>query len=499
MSIYAYPVPQILDGKGVPIIGAKLFFFEPGTTTKKDTFSDSDLLIENTNPLISDADGRYGPIFLNGIYKNVQQDNTGTPTGFDGATIWTRDPIGDIDITQLGLYQNESTYNIPDIVTDSNDDFYRSLTDSNQGNEPSTNPTNWEQVDLERFYNATVTYAAGDEVIGSNGARYIATRTTSNLDPVNSDTTKWKSVVNNKNHIINGDFFVTQRTISAQNDGDYLFDRWIGLSDGNSVFTIGTFLNNGAFGSSSHGQMTVATIGKKFGLVQLIEAKNSADLIGNIATLSITAESSNINNLRVAIIGWSGTKDSPTKDVVASWNAQGTNPTLATDWAYQNTPVNIALTGAFLSTYNAENISIGASLEQLAVFFWVDDTIASISDTVRFSKIKLETGPFTTDFENADIDQQFSACERYYEVGRLTFSGDVTNTGDYQERVSYRATKRISPAVVLTNTGSSTNFPSTVGTTGGTETDFRELRTANATGAAGIFSSTWTSDAELGV
>ncbi len=43
--------------------GAKLFFFEFGTSTPKTTFSDFALTSSNTDPVLSDADGFFGDIF----------------------------------------------------------------------------------------------------------------------------------------------------------------------------------------------------------------------------------------------------------------------------------------------------------------------------------------------------------------------------------------------------------------------------------------------------
>ena len=39
------------DNDGVKLAGGKLFFYEAGTTTKLDTYSDSALTTVNTNPI----------------------------------------------------------------------------------------------------------------------------------------------------------------------------------------------------------------------------------------------------------------------------------------------------------------------------------------------------------------------------------------------------------------------------------------------------------------
>lgn len=44
--------------------GAKLYVYEAGTTTPLDTYSDSGLSTPNANPVVADANGRFGAIFL---------------------------------------------------------------------------------------------------------------------------------------------------------------------------------------------------------------------------------------------------------------------------------------------------------------------------------------------------------------------------------------------------------------------------------------------------
>lgn len=188
MARFINPVSQYSDGNGIPLPGSKLSFFEPGTTTPKDTFSDSGLTTANTNPVIADADGRIPDIFLSGTYKAVLKNSS-------DVTIWTRDPIGDTTEGQFEIWLNDNTYNVPDIVTGSDDAFYRSLTDGNQGNDPTTSTANWEQIEFERIFNVNVTYALGDRTIGSDGMLYFSLIAANlNNNPVtDATTTNWRA------------------------------------------------------------------------------------------------------------------------------------------------------------------------------------------------------------------------------------------------------------------------------------------------------------------
>lgn len=190
-SRFSNPFVQFLDGNGDPLPGSKLEFFLPGTTTQTDTFSDNGLTTPNTNPIIADSDGRMGPIYLDDItYKVVLS------TAAD-VVIATADPIGALVEGQFELWNNDITYSIPDLVTGSDDCFYRSLTDSNAGNNPTTSAVNWEKLSLGRIWNTNVTYASGDSVYGSDGKLYLSlTSSNSGNDPT-GDIVNWGPAITN--------------------------------------------------------------------------------------------------------------------------------------------------------------------------------------------------------------------------------------------------------------------------------------------------------------
>lgn len=184
MARYINPTPQILDGNGNPIVGARKYMFEPGSSTLKTIYSDSALSLATVNPVVSDSSGRFPDIFLDGTYKEVQTDE-------NGITLWTRDPVGVEAIGEWTLWDAGTTYSIPQITLGSDDEYYRSLVDSNIGNDPTSSPASWEQLYLGRIWNANVTYSITDTVYGSDGFIYKS-QINSNLnnDPT-TDFVNW--------------------------------------------------------------------------------------------------------------------------------------------------------------------------------------------------------------------------------------------------------------------------------------------------------------------
>jgi len=62
----------LVDGNGAPYAAAKAYFYETGTTTPKTTYSNAGLTSSNANPVVADANGRFGDIYLiAGRYKVV--------------------------------------------------------------------------------------------------------------------------------------------------------------------------------------------------------------------------------------------------------------------------------------------------------------------------------------------------------------------------------------------------------------------------------------------
>lgn len=88
MSRFLMPIEQVMNSTGSAVgEGWQLFFYETGTTTAKDTFSDNDLTTANANPVVADSAGRFGDIFLeSGTYRVILKDA-------DDVTIWDADPV----------------------------------------------------------------------------------------------------------------------------------------------------------------------------------------------------------------------------------------------------------------------------------------------------------------------------------------------------------------------------------------------------------------------
>jgi hypothetical protein len=287
----------------------------------------------------------------------------------------------------------------------------------------------------------------------------------------NIDTTGTSAV--NKNYLINGGFAIAQRgtsfTASNNNDDAYTLDRWYILSDTNDVIDVTqdttTVPTNGQFAIA----LDVETVNKKFGIATIIENKDVIGLVGNTVTFSFKAKVSSttkLDNVKAAIVAWSGTADTVTSDIVSAWNVEGTNPTLIANATYENSPVNLNLTTSY-ATYSVSAAVDTASTKNIILFIWSDVTDTTLGDFLYIAESKLELGSTATAFEYAGgtLQGELAACMRYYlKDGKVVvqdgYAQNATNVlGKYYHSVSMRITPTI------TQTGAASFSSNTSATT----------------------------------
>ena len=251
-----------------------------------------------------------------------------------------------------------------------------------------------------------------------------------------------------ENALINGCFRVWQRgeTITAatdfpNSDDNYCADRWCFITELNDVADLSREETVVPGGFNSAFQFTVqAAVGipsERFGILQVIENQNCAHLIGEDVNLSFYARAdagTEVRNLRAAVISWDGAADAVTSDVVANWQAEGTDPTLVANWTYENTPTDLLLTVAY-QRFTIPNIAIDtATTTNVGVFIWVDDDDLLDTELFYVAGVQLELaypGRGVTDFVHRPIGYEKTLCRRYFEK---TFSDGVAPVqalGDY--------------------------------------------------------------------
>jgi hypothetical protein len=254
--------------------------------------------------------------------------------------------------------------------------------------------------------------------------------------------------VNMKNRIINGGMDIAQRgtsfTSGANNNDAYVLDRFYILSDGNDAIDV-TQTTTVPTGAKFSIGLDVETTNKKFGIAQIIENANCFDAIGGAVTLSFQAKVSattKLDNVKCAIVAWSGTADSVTSNIISAWGAEGTNPTLIANATYENTPANLNVTTSF-ATYSVTANVDTASTSNIIVFIWSDVTDTTAGDFLYITNIQLEKGSTATSFDYRSIGTELQLCQRYFQIAGAGATGKINGTTLIGVGVQYKVPMRI--------------------------------------------------------
>jgi hypothetical protein len=162
-----------------------LRFFKSGTSTPLTTYKDDLETIANAAVVPVLPNGNVENVFYSGSAKVVYLDEFGQQYA-------ERDPVGgERELGQFSLWDSVVSYDVNDIVEGSDGNYYISLANGNQGNDPTTTPTQWEQISFLGLWNVNKVYVAGDVVKTSLGNLWKAVTGNSGNDPETDNGTNW--------------------------------------------------------------------------------------------------------------------------------------------------------------------------------------------------------------------------------------------------------------------------------------------------------------------
>jgi hypothetical protein len=173
---------QYFDDAGDPLSSGKIYFYETGTTTLKDTFSDINQTIANTNPVILSAAGRQPNIFFSGTAKAILVDK-------NDVQILVRDPVGQTASVFGDGWVATKIYSADAVVLGSDGQYYRSLAAGNQNNDPTSTSGYWTLL-YSVEWNSGITYQEG-AVVTYNGEQYQSLQNTNLNNNPSSATSYW--------------------------------------------------------------------------------------------------------------------------------------------------------------------------------------------------------------------------------------------------------------------------------------------------------------------
>jgi len=168
--------------------------------------------------------------------------------------------------------------------------------------------------------------------------------------------------------------------------------------------------------------LDVETANKKFGILQYVEERDTVLAFDNQnGTVSISFEAfvptgESIGTLRVGILSWVGTADSP-DDPISAWNAAGSDPTLNTSWAFENTPASLTLVANTWTTFTVTNVPLDTSgIKNIALMIWTDDTVMTAGHFLYISNVQMVIGSVVGQYGFRPFAEELALCERYLQV-----------------------------------------------------------------------------------
>ena len=282
-----------------------------------------------------------------------------------------------------------------------------------------------------------------------------------------------------RNDIINGGLVVNQENQTAPADDAYTIgDLFLHVGEGTPVMSLET---DGPQGTR-YWQKMVLDANAQGGLVYFMSNADCQDYIANGKLsfgIQLKTTAATISNARIGILKWTGTADSVTSDVVGTWASDGTNPTLATSWSYENTPANIGLTTSW-ARHTVEDVTVDSDTKNIAIFVWTDDGTITASDVIGFSEWQCNPGATVNAFSSTDqadtLDKVQYYLQRYNYNGAYALIGNGVTTGSTSFRFTHPLrTMRSDPTIT-----------STAYTTFGGNDNGDDERTSSAVGFANI-------------
>lgn len=278
-------------------------------------------------------------------------------------------------------------------------------------------------------------------------------------DPTVLGTSTAVSGGSSRNRVINPALWIAQGTVGAKADGAYTgIDQWYALTQTDTVTS--SQITNVADGLPKMGRLSQAqATAQRFGWAQAIENGDVRDLRGKTVAFAAKVRMSTATKLRFAIIEWTGTVDTLTKDVVNSWG----NPTFTAGQFFSSSNLTIAATGDIdLSASTLTDIELSASISSamnnIILFLWTDSAQAQ-NVTLDLSNVFFGQGASAPAvFDPPDRASDFLACRRHFEA--LTYPatssvigfGVFTSSGNFTTFFNY-AEKRRTPDVSFSSVG----------------------------------------------
>jgi hypothetical protein len=279
------------------------------------------------------------------------------------------------------------------------------------------------------------------------------------------------------NLVHNGGGEIWQRgtSLSGLADGSYGADRFYVLTQ---TGTIAAAQATGTLGARYAIQLTQSQASaQRMGCAQVIEASDSIPYRGRTVRLQIKVKASTNTNIRFAIVEWTGTADSVTKDVVNDWTS-GTYTAGNFFTTTSTTVTAVSASSGATTSYQLFNVTgtVGSSCNNLIVFVWTEGTAAQ-NVTLTVTEVSLTDSTFTQPWLPRTVAAELAICQRFFvsysaqPIGATLNASALYNLGALQWPQEMRAAPTLASGTFTAGTGSNGTVTLTTSTTKGCRLD----------------------------
>jgi len=270
--------------------------------------------------------------------------------------------------------------------------------------------------------------------------------------------------VQNANLWINSGLSVWQRGATSVADGAYGFDRVVNLCETGSL-TLSQLAQplNGIPYALRMTQPDASP--KRMGCVQIIEAADCLAYRGGNMVFALKVRCSAATSIRIALVAWTGTADSPTRDLVNTWSS--TNYT-ASNFFVANTStiatVATAVSAAAWTDLVVSSASVGgvtapSGMNNLYLAVWTD-TAQAQNVTLDIATPRAGRGTVAPVWTPPNGQSETQKCLRYFYKFNAPATGSPIGSGLYYGTTTasvyhqFAAPMRVNAVVSFGNTGS---------------------------------------------
>jgi hypothetical protein len=343
---------QYFDDAGDPLSSGKIYFYETGTTTLKDTFSDINQTIANTNPVILTAAGRQPNIFFSGTAKAILVDK-------NDVQILVRDPIGQTASVFGDGWVATKIYSADAVVLGSDGQYYRSLAAGNQNNDPTSTSGYWTLL-YSVEWNAGITYQTG-AVVTYNNLQYQSLQNSNLNNNPASVTAYWASIafawLSTRTYAIHENVVGTDGILYTSLQNSNLNK----VPASSSSWWVGTSAAAAASATAAASSATAAATSATSSATSATASATSATASATSATASETAKDASVVAKDAAVVAKTAAETAETNAETAETNAETAETNSAASAAASATSAAAALVSQNAAASSATAAASSAS------------------------------------------------------------------------------------------------------------------------------------------